>query len=222
MAAGFFCAAVRGLSQFGIFRDLKRFAPFFAAPAAFERVVFQPVNFGFVHGRKSGLERGEPVVVRPVERDGAERAAGQFGQRVMRDGFAAVEKEGNSVATKNPRQRLVITVEIAHEHGAIAETSARPDEFQNFARGKRRLGFGIGAGDDTDGGGRRSGFWGLGAGGACAQFVSRRCKPDFLRSGFWSGCVREISTLILQSGNCAIRWRHCSKRFADGGPDGKP
>ena len=87
----------------------QRLAPFFAAPAEFERGVFQPVNFRLRHGRKSGLERGEPVVVLPVERDGAERAAGEFGERVMRDGFAAVEKKRNSVAAKRARERLVIS-----------------------------------------------------------------------------------------------------------------
>ncbi len=107
-------------------------------PAEFERGVFQPVNFGFVHGRKPGLERGKPVVVPPVKRDGAERAAGQFGQRVMRDGFAPVEEERNFVAAENPRQRLVIIVEIAHQHGAVAETVSGADEVQNLRARRKR------------------------------------------------------------------------------------
>ena len=45
----------------------------------------------FFHWRKPGLERGEPIVLPPVERDGAERAAGQFGERVVRDGEKAQE-----------------------------------------------------------------------------------------------------------------------------------
>ena len=91
----FFAQLFKGSGQFGVFRDLNRFLPFCAVPAAGERFIFKPVNFGFVHGGKSGLERGKPIIRRPVERDGAERAAGQFGERVVRNGFAPVEKEGN-------------------------------------------------------------------------------------------------------------------------------
>ena len=57
---------------------------------------------------ESGLERGEPVVVPPVKRDGAQGVARQFGQRVMRHGFAAVEEKRDFVAAKNPRERLVV------------------------------------------------------------------------------------------------------------------
>ena len=123
-------------------------------PAAGERLVFQPVNFSFVHRRKTRLERGKPVIGRPVERDRAERAAGQFSQRVMRHEFPPVEKERNPVTAKHAFQRFVITVEAAHEHGGIAEAVAGAvvmDEFQNLARGENGLGLGIGAGGKADG-----------------------------------------------------------------------
>ena len=124
----------------------QRFAPFFAAPAEFERGVFKPVNVGFLHGTKSGFERGEPIIVPPVECDGAQCAAGQLGQRVMRDEFAAVEEKRDFVAAENPRERFVIILQIADKDGAIAEPIPGADEFQNFARGENGLGFGIGAG----------------------------------------------------------------------------
>ncbi len=128
----------------------QRFMPFFAAPAEFQSRVFEPVNGGFLNGTKSGLERGEPVVVPPVAGDGAQRAAGQLGQRVMRDGFAAVEEERDFVAAENPRERFVIIFQTADEDGAIAETVSGADKFQDFARGENGLGFGIGAGGDGD------------------------------------------------------------------------
>ena len=128
----------------------QRLAPFFAAPAKFERGVFQPVNIGLLNRTKSGFERGKPVGMPPIKRDGSQRAAGEFGQRVVRDGFAAVEEEWNFVAAKNPRVRLVIIFQIADEDGAIAESVAGAGEFQNLARGENGLGLGIGAGGNGD------------------------------------------------------------------------
>ena len=121
----------------------QRFAPFFAAPAEFERGIFEPVNFDFFNAGKSGLERGKPVVVRPVKGDRAECAASEFGQRVMGDGFAAIQEKRDAITTKRARQRFVITVEVPHQHGAVAEPRAGLNKFQDFARGERRFGFGI-------------------------------------------------------------------------------
>ena len=151
MAAEFFAEPFQEFFKFRIVRDWNGFAPFCAMPAAGERLIFQPVNFSFGHRRKTGLERGKPVIVRPVERDRAKRAAGQFRQRVMRHKFAPVEKKWNSVAPKRARQRFVIAVETAHEHGGIAEAVAVADEAQNLARGKNGLGLGIGTSGDTNG-----------------------------------------------------------------------
>jgi len=64
----------------------------------------------------------------------------------MRDGFAAVEKKRDFIAAKNPRERLVITFQIADENGRVAEAVSGADEFQDFARGKNGLGLGMGAG----------------------------------------------------------------------------
>ena len=94
----------------------------------------------------------------PVACNGAQRAAGEFGQRVVRDGFAAVEEERDFIAAENPRQRFVVIVEVADENGAIAESVADADEFQNLARGERGFGFGIGAGGEADGIHRRVGL----------------------------------------------------------------
>ena len=126
----------------------QRLAPFFAAPAGFKRSIFEPVNFSFFNAGKSGLERGKPVVVPPVKSDGAERAAGEFGQRVMRDGFAPVQEKRDAITSKLACQRFVIIVKIPHEHGAVAEPRAGLDKLQDFARGKHGLGFGILTGDD--------------------------------------------------------------------------
>ena len=133
----------KGFGQPRIIGDLKRFAPLRAVPAARERLVFEPVNFRLVHGQKPGLERGEPIIMQPFQRDGAEGAAGQFGKRVMDNGFAPVEEKRNFVAAKHACQRFVIIVEISHQHGGVAKTSAAANEAQNLARGKRGLGLGI-------------------------------------------------------------------------------
>ena len=95
--------------------------------------------------------------MRPVARDGAERAAREFGERVMRDSLAAVEKKRNLVAAKNPRERLMVRVERADQHRAVTEPVAfvGADEFQDFARGEDGLGFGIGAVDEAEGRGWR-------------------------------------------------------------------
>ena len=146
----YFAQPFEGLGQFGVFHDLKGFSPFCAVPATGECFIFKPVNsaraercFRFVRERKTGLQCGEPVIVRPVERDRAERAAGQFSQGVMRHRFPPVEKERNPVATKHTRQRLVIAVEIPHEHGGIAKTSAATNEAPDFARGACCFGVGV-------------------------------------------------------------------------------
>ena len=55
--AGFFAQAFAEFIR-------QRFAPFFAAPAEFQRGIFQPVNFRFVHWTKSGLQRGKPISCR--------------------------------------------------------------------------------------------------------------------------------------------------------------
>jgi hypothetical protein len=107
----------------------QRFAPLFPAPAELQCGIFERVNGVLRHRRKPGLERGEPVVRLPFESDGAERAASQLGQRVVSDGFTAVEKKRNPVAMKRPSERLVICVEIANEHGTVAEPVAGADEF---------------------------------------------------------------------------------------------
>ena len=88
--------------------------------------------------------------MRPVARDGAERAAREFGERVMRDSLAAVEKKRNLVAAKNPCERLVMRVERADEDGAIAKPISGADEFQDFARGENRLGLGVRTRNDTN------------------------------------------------------------------------
>src|ERR1017187_8149187 len=87
----------------------QRLAPFFAAPAEFQRGIFEPGNFGFFNAGKSRLERGKPVVVPPVKGDGAERAAGEFGERVVRDGFTAVQEKRDAITAERARQRFVIS-----------------------------------------------------------------------------------------------------------------
>src|SRR5208282_3996053 len=74
--------------------------PFFAAPAEFKRGIFDPVNFGFFNAGKSSLERGKPVVVLPIEGGRPKRATGEFGQRVMGDGFAAVQEKRDAIPSK--------------------------------------------------------------------------------------------------------------------------
>ena len=100
----------------------QRFAPGFAAPAVFEGAVFQVVDLVFSDREEAAFERGEPVIVLPVAGDGAEGVAGEFGERVMCDVFAAVEKERDAVTPAGAGERLVMGLEIAHEDGAVAET----------------------------------------------------------------------------------------------------
>ena len=118
----FLAQAFERLLQFRIFRNQNRFTPFFAAPAAGERFVFEPVNFIFVRRTKSGFKSGEQIILPPIENNRAERAACEFGERVMGNEFTAVEEKWNFVTAERARQRLVIRVEIADENGAIAET----------------------------------------------------------------------------------------------------
>src|SRR5665213_2720546 len=138
----------------GIFRNLQRLAPFFSAPAELQRGIFETINFVFGTMAKPGFERGEKIVVLPVECDRAQRAMREFGERVVGDTFAAVEKKRNLVTAKNAGERFVIIVEIANDDAAIAKTVfaiSGADEFQNFARGENGFGFGIGAGNGAGG-----------------------------------------------------------------------
>ena len=133
--------------------DLNRLLPYRALPAARERFVFETVDFQFRSRNQAGLQGGEPIVVRPLIDNRPQRAAREFGERVMRNGFAAIEKKRNFVTRKDALQRLVIFLEIANEHGGIAKTilgfigARRADEFQNFTRGEDGFGVGVGAGD---------------------------------------------------------------------------
>ena len=90
-----------------------------AGPAVAQGFVFERVERGFIVGDKSGFERAKPVFTPPAERGGAQGEAGQFGERVVRDGFAAVEEEGNLVAAKSAFERAMIGVETADDDGAM-------------------------------------------------------------------------------------------------------
>ena len=126
--------------------------PHAAFPAASECEIFQPINFRIGHGNKTGLERAEPFVVPPVEGQCAQGETRQFGERVMRHRFASVHEERDFIATKRAVERGLMRVERAHDHGALTIATAVADMAQNFARGKDRLGFSIGTGDELDGG----------------------------------------------------------------------
>jgi len=133
--------------------DLNRALPRRAFPTAGERFVFELVQLRFFGGHEPGLERGEEIVVRPVERGDAQRAARQFRERVMRNRFAAVEKKRNVVAGKDPLQNLMITFKRADNHARLAKASAGADETQNLAGGERGFGFGVRADGDAEAGG---------------------------------------------------------------------
>ena len=133
-----------------IIGDLKWPLPHGTFPAPGERLVFEPVEPGFLDGHQAAFERGKKIFVFPVEGGDAQGAARQFGQRVMRDGFAAVEKERDVVAGEDALQNFVIAFERAEDHGGVAETSAVADEAQDLARGERGLGIGVGAGGGAE------------------------------------------------------------------------
>ena len=111
-------------------------------PAAREGFVFEPVNLRLGHGGKAGLERTEPVPVPPVQGDGAEGAAGEFRQRVVRDGFPAVQEKRQVVIPEGAGQGLVAALEAAHEHGAIAKAPAAAHELPDGAGRQHGLGLG--------------------------------------------------------------------------------
>src|SRR5690606_9562582 len=92
---------------------------------------------------EAGFQRAEPIIVFPAECGQTQRAAGQFRERVMRGGFAAVDEKWNFVTRKNPAQRIVITLEPPKQNSRFAKTSAAANEPQNFMRGQGRFRFGI-------------------------------------------------------------------------------
>ncbi len=106
----------------------QRFVPLFSAPAKFERSVLQRVNGFFLHRGKASLECGEPVILPPVKGNGAQRAAREFGERVMGGGFPAVQKERNCVTTKFSCKRLMAAIQIPDNHSAITKTISGTDE----------------------------------------------------------------------------------------------
>ncbi|HEU5397239.1 MAG TPA: hypothetical protein VFV81_08725, partial [Verrucomicrobiae bacterium] len=129
----------------------ERLAPFFPAPAEFQRGILQAVDFGVADAAEPGFQGGKPVVVLPVEGNQADSAAGQFGERVMGDGFAAVEEEGNTVSAEGSRERFMVRLEVAHQKRAIAPTVSGPDKAQDLARGKNCFGIRIGARGQLEG-----------------------------------------------------------------------
>ena len=168
---------------------------------------------------KSRLSARRTNLVPPANGNGAQRAAGQFGERVMRDGFAPVEKKWNAVAPENPRQRLVIIVKAANEHGAVAETFAARGRISKFrARRKRprlrdwdRRPVKLRSAECADvADSARAG---------CDQFFSRASQRRILRKRFFSGIAIERFKLISQSGRFSIRWPALLIRFADGRPE---
>src|SRR5205807_490275 len=119
-------------------------------PAARQRFGFQLVNFSFLGGDQSGLERREPIITLPFPRDGAQGAAGQFGQRMVRDRFPAIEKKRNFVAGEYSLKSMIVRVEAPDQDAHLAITSTAPDMPQNFARGKRYFAFRLGADRNAD------------------------------------------------------------------------
>ena len=131
--------------------DLQRFEPARAAPAVGEGEVFQPINVGVVVVGEAGFQRAEEVVGLPAVGEGAQGEAGQLGERVVGDGLAAVEEEGDAVTGEDAAQRDVVVVEGAEDDGAVAVTAAGADVTEDFAGGVGRFALGIRAEAEGEG-----------------------------------------------------------------------
>ena len=139
------------LRQRGVPGDVNWLQPGLTFPATRQRLVFQPVDFEIRHAGQPALEQAKPVLLLPAERDRAHRVAGQFGERVVRDGFATVEEERDFVACENATQDVLIRLKLPQQHRHVAKASARSDVPENFARGESDFTLRRGRAQDTNG-----------------------------------------------------------------------
>ena len=103
----------------------------FALPSACQGSVLEPVHVAFHNPGQARLESAEQVVMTPLKRRDAKRAAGELRQRVMTDWLTPVHEDRNPVARKNPTNRCMVDVQRSHEHSDIPEAgSALADDPQ--------------------------------------------------------------------------------------------
>src|ERR1043166_345800 len=70
---------------------------------------------------------------------------------MMRDGFPAIEKEGDLVAGEDALDGLMVALQVSHQHGRLAITSPGPDVAQDFARRQPDLSVRVEAGGEAQG-----------------------------------------------------------------------
>src|ERR1041385_8866131 len=137
-----------------------------------------------------------------TKRDGAQGAAGKFGERVMGDGFTAIEEEGNAVAMKDAAQWFMRIFHRAHENSGFAKAASGANEFEDFASGEDGFGFGVGAFNDTD-------LFAVG-------FECARIAPTFFEMRERYGFIKAAVGLTAREGFFA---RRCEEDGLEFGPD---
>src|SRR6266404_3396478 len=70
---------------FGLLIDPNGLMPGRAAPPSRQRFIFETIDVLLFSSDQSCFESGEPLLVLPLEHQGAQRAASQFSERMMRD-----------------------------------------------------------------------------------------------------------------------------------------
>ena len=194
------------------------FEPLRAAPAVGEGMVFQPVNVGVAVVGEAGLERAKKIVGLPAVGERAQGEARQLGERVVSDGLAAVEEEGNAVAREHTAQRSVMVIERAEDDGAVAEASVRADVAEDFAGGMG--GFSLGVGADGEAKCRRLEVAGTGGG---RSPVGLEFSEDWVVT---ETAVRGVARQFFRA-HFAV-WQSLDAldaiavSAADGGPEGEP
>src|ERR1043166_8201613 len=149
---------------------------------------------------------------------------------MMRDGFPAIEKEGDLVAGEDALDGLMVALQVSHQHGRLAITSPGPDVAQDFARRQPDLSVRVEAGGEAQGL-LDAGYWILDAGRAAldvryagfagligceyalasAQYCSRCCRTELPANRLSLGRRRSTSTSNSTPGRACSRDSQSSK-----------
>lgn len=139
----------RRVGEFGR-RFLRGAAPGRSVPAAGEGEVFPGIDPVRGDRGQAGLEHGEPILRGPVEGGQAEGAAGQFRDRMMGEGFPAIDEDGDVEPAQHAPPDRGVGIERSQQHRGVPVAAAPAHVPADFPRRHHRLAFGVAAGHQPD------------------------------------------------------------------------
>src|SRR5438477_5754047 len=137
-------------AETGVVADVQPVLPSVTFQASGQSLVFQSIDLVLACWNQAGFQGAKPILPPPVECDCAQSGARQFGQRMMRNRLATIQKERDFITEKYSTQEVVILIELPHQNGSVAKSPALPHRAQNFTRRECGFGLAIGTLNQTD------------------------------------------------------------------------